>query len=490
MAETITITSGSNDVSHERKEYTAHQLLMRLPKALMGGTEAMRAAGTDYLAQEAGESDTKYLVRLNRSFLYEGYSRTIEKLAGEVFREDVDISEEMPDDHKEWMEDADMEGSSITVFMKEVFEEAIHAGASFIMVDYPDVGGNTWADHKKVGAHPYLVLIKADQIIGWRFEGRGAGRKLAQLRIKETHEVNEGTYGVDYKERIRVLEPGSWTIYEEQETDGKTEWKIAADENGNEMQGATSLDEIPVRTIILGNRLSDMTCRPPLLPLAYLNRAHWESASDQRNILHYARLITYFGRMLEEPEGGGQITVGANNLIQSEDPNGDFRIVEHSGAAIASGREDLKDLEMAMSLYGLNLMLPKTGNTTATEKAIDKGESDSVLHSWGRLLDALMTQVYELMCKYVNTEPAGTMKSNDSFKNILSSQDAEVLLKAYQLGLLSREIVIEELKARKVLTTEIDLQDLVAELEANQKTNTDLTTLTGFGQSWNQQEGQ
>jgi hypothetical protein len=463
---------------------------MKLPEALKGGTEAMREAGTEFLPQEEGESEVKYQIRLQRSTLYEGYTKTIGRLAGEVFKEDIDISENTPEDHQEWFKNVDLEGNGLNTFMKQIFQGAIHEGVQHILVDYPQVTGKTVADHKAAGAQPYLVKIRPDQIIGWRFGGKGEGRTLTQLRIKETAELPDGEYGVKEVERIRVLTPGAWEVFERAKGGkGEAIWVTARDEDGNEMKGSTTLDVIPLVTIMLGEKMSDMTARPPLLPLAHLNRSHWESSSDQRNILHYARLVTFFGKLLEEPEDGSSITVGANRLITSDDPNGDFKVVEHSGAAIEAGRQDLEDLKTDMAMYGLTFLIPKKGQITATEKNIDSSENNSELHSWGRLLDAMLAKCYELMCKYVSSEPVGVLKSNNEFKDIFSTTDADILLKAFQLGLLSREVVIEELKARKLITTEVDLQDLVAELEANQKTNTALAALSGFGQNQGQQQG-
>ena len=59
-----------------------------------------------------------------------------------------------------------------------------------------------------------------------------------------------------------------------------------------------------------------MTAHPPLMDLAWLNLAHWQSASDQRHILHVARVPILFGRNLTLPEDG--LALGPNRLATGE----------------------------------------------------------------------------------------------------------------------------------------------------------------------------
>lgn len=472
--------------------YTSARALMALPDTIMGGTEAMRAAGTTYLPQEEGESDMKYQGRLSRSTLLEAYSRTIEKLVGEMFREPVNISNDVSDELIEYLKNIDRKGNDLAAFCGDVMDAGIHEGVVHILVEYPPSPGPTKADHKAAGARPYWVLVKGSQVIGWRYEETRTGPKLVQVRIRETHSVKDGLYGEKQVERIRLLEPGKWAVYE----GGESGWTLAKYDDGTPMQGTNSLTEIPLVTIFTGKRLTNMTAKPPLLPLAHLNHTHWQSSSDQRNILHYARLVTWFGKMIQEDDDG-KVLIGANRMVRSESPDGDLKIVEHSGAAINAGRQDLEDIKTEMAMFGLSLMIGKTGGISATERAIDKGESDSALCRWVRALNSALQTALEISYRYLGEESVGELKANDDFSGLLRSQDPVTIIQAYEAGLLSREVAIEELKVRGLITQEIDIVDLVAQLEEDQKKNSpDLRTLAGafggLGQQQNpqQQEGQ
>ena len=83
--------------NYESEEYRAFLDVLALPEALMGGTDAMRAAGTIFLPQEEGESKDAYNSRVARSFLFGGFERTIGILTGEVFNKPVAVKEDSPD---------------------------------------------------------------------------------------------------------------------------------------------------------------------------------------------------------------------------------------------------------------------------------------------------------------------------------------------------------------------------------------------------------
>ncbi|MGT3256396.1 DUF4055 domain-containing protein, partial [Yersinia enterocolitica] len=69
---------------------------------------------------------------------------------------------------------------------------------------------------------------------------------------------------------------------------------------------------------------------PPLIDLAMLNIKHWQSQSEQDNILHVARvpLLSVFG--LEDKE---ELTVGASVATRFDDRTKQgLEYTEHSGA--------------------------------------------------------------------------------------------------------------------------------------------------------------
>ena len=133
-------------------------------------------------------------------------------------------------------------------------------------------------------------------------------------------------------------------------------------------EGRHDLGDVPLVSVI-ANPTGFMTARPPLVDMAWLNLAHWQSTSDQRHILHIARVPLLFGRGLQMAERG--LEIGPNRLILSDDPSADLKFVEHSGAAIAARRQDLVDLEDKMAVMGFDMIARRPVMATATGRAID-----------------------------------------------------------------------------------------------------------------------
>jgi hypothetical protein len=84
---------------------------------------------------------------------------------------------------------------------------------SYILADMPPaVEGATRADEIAAGRRPYLVHIRAEDLIGWQSTLIAGQETLTQVRIREC--VTEpGEYdGVEITQ-IRVLTPGAWQVW-------------------------------------------------------------------------------------------------------------------------------------------------------------------------------------------------------------------------------------------------------------------------------------
>jgi hypothetical protein len=456
----------NNAVATPLPEYTAHQTRLALINALMGGTAAMREAGAKYLPQEPAESTKAWEIRRDRTVLFNAMKRTVQKLTGEVFSKDIDVGEDVPAQIKEWLEDADLQGRNLSRFAQEVFFTGDKDGVTHILVDYPQADGvATLADEKAAAIRPYCVHIKAEQVIGWRFEVVNGKRVLSQVRITECTEVADGAYGMKEVNRIRVLNRDSFEIWEEQTDDkGEAQWvKI--------QEGTLTLGFIPLVTIMFGEPMSPMTAAPPLEDLAYLNLAHWQSSSDQRNILHFARVPLLFGKGLTDAAGrapgeeGSNFEIGVNRLIHSTNPEADLKVVEHSGNCIQAGRDDLHDLEDQMALFGLTLMLPKGGQVTATQSASDKSENDSALRGWAMILKDCLELALSYMAQWAKLgDKGGSVTVNTDFR-AFSGLDMQYLTQAMVAGKIPMGLWLNEMQRRGVVGEDVDETEVLAMLE-------------------------
>jgi len=460
-------------VDEPRLEYIQHQARLDLPNTLLGGTVAMKKAREKYLPKETKESHENYNNRLKRSYLFNAFARTISYLGGQVFAQPVKLLEDVPTEIKTgdtdgFEEDIDLKGNNLDSFLKPVFEKGITDGCTTILIDYPPLqvkGAVSVAQEKEVGLRPYWVHIPTSAIIGWRTQMVNGREVFTQLRIKEVEDKDSGTFGVERVNRIRVLEPGSWRLYEERrDTNNNVSWVQVA-------EGETSLKFIPLAVFMPGKKLSALTAEPPLEDLAYMNLAHWQSNSDQMNILHFTRLPILFGRKLTEPDKLDQIEIGPNRMIHSDHLEGELKYVEHSGASIDAGHQHLVDLETKMAMWGLQLLMPKTGTITATEKALASGESDSTLKSWALEFKDFIELCLYYTALYLKKDQGGSAEVNTQFR-WMQTLDAEVLLRGAQFGVLPRKLVFEELQRRAIVSDQYDYQDLQAMFEEQNRQET------------------
>lgn len=490
MAEEAVETKDKVDVP--LPQYAEYMELLDLPHALMKGTRGMRATGEKYLPKEINEEDSTYEARKKRTVLLNAFQRTVQKMTGEVFSKPITPSEEVPDYLTEMFTNVDGEGNSLDVYSQKVFTQDLVDGISHILVDYPNIKKRevkgilefwyeptdeekeegklsewrpfTKGTEEELGFRPIWVHLPAESIIGWRVKKVNGVLVTIQIRFTEVSYEDDGKYGTKKVERIRVIEPGRYEVHIKNIETGK--WDL-------EEEGKTSLDYVPLVSIMFGEKLQDMIAQPPLEGLAFLNMLHWQSSSDQRNILHYARLVTYFGRLLSTDPKTKEVVVGPNRLIHGMDPQSDFKVVEHTGRGIEAGRNDLLDLEKQMGMFGLIYMMPQTGNITATQRAIESSENDSALLNWALIFQAGLNKALEYTADMLgeDSEKIGSLSINTEFKSLLNDVEADVLIKAFQTGLLPRQIIVEEFTRRGLITDEYDLADIIAMLEDDNRQN-------------------
>jgi hypothetical protein len=431
-------------------EYECSAAAWKLPRTLMGGTRAMRMAGRDYLPIEAGESDPAYQARLNRTTLFNAFRKTVKDLAGKVFTKPIVLNADVPPTLVTYAENIDLAGRNLNVFAFDVFLDGLQAGISFILGEMPPaVEGQTRADEKKTGRRPYLVHIKAESLIGWKSDVINGQETLTQIRISEcvTEPDAENPYEEAEIEQIRVLEPGRWEIWRRSDKD-RTEWVLHA-------QGPTTLDYIPLAPVYI-RRKGFMLGEPPLEDLADLNVAHWQSQSDQRNILHVARVPILFGAGFDE---NATLVVGANTMARASNEKATLQYVEHTGKAIGSGENDLKSLETQMQAMGLQLVMPTPGGETATGAIIDDVKENSPLAMMAHALQDAIEQALGFMAEYdgLGKDQGGSVVVNTEFgMTTRGATDLADLVNAADKGLITPETFVREAQRRGVISEDID----------------------------------
>lgn len=419
-------------------------------EALMAGTRAMRAAGETYLPKFANEHGSSYDRRLKAATLFPAFRRTVRVMAGKPFAQALSLAD-APPQIEQWAEDIDLQGTNLHTFAGDLLTNALAFGIGGILVEAPRpiVAGNrvpTLAEERAAGVRPYFVRIRHDQILGFRLSMANGRKYVSQLRLAELSSEPDGDFGEVVRERVRVLEPGSWRLFEKQKgADGKDNW-ILIDE------GATSLGYVPF-VPVYGERIDHMVGRSPLLDLAYLNVKHWQSQSDQDNILSIARVPILAAIGADE---GSELVVGASSFVRLPQ-GGDLKFVEHSGAAISAGASSIEALEEQMIQAGAELLVKRAGDRSATEAANDAEGNKSDLQRIAEAFEDALDQALQIMADYARLGSGGSVNLfKDYGASTLSEASGQLVVSLYKEGVISHSTTIAELKRRGELAAEVD----------------------------------
>jgi hypothetical protein len=412
---------------------------LEIVRPLMGGTKAMRSEGERLLPRWPNEDKEAHATRIKVSTLFPAYKETVHNMTGRVFADDVSLDDDVPEQIAEYALDIDREGNNISVWAESWFKKALAEGVAFALVDVPHVENVvTKADEKAAGVRPYVVKINAGQVIGWR----STGGKLTQFRYSETVSEDDGDFGVETIKQIRVLEPGKWATY--RKPDDKGDYVLHE-------EGTTSLDYIPIVPLFTG-RTGYMTATPPLLELAHQNVKHWQSQSDQDNILHVARVPIL---TVNTDNDEFSLTVGGQQAVKLG-LDGKLAFVEHSGAGITAGRDSLKDLIEEMRLSGAKLIqVDKSSTKTATQAGEENATETSPLQRMAQGLEDALDNILQAFADFMGLGDGGKCQVNGNFDEDFAPEvSLPFLLNMANAGKLSDETLFAEAQRRRIISPE------------------------------------
>ena len=460
---------------------------------LLGGTLAMRRAKKKWLPQEPKENDGAYRRRLNRSILLEALKDTIDSIVSRPFSRDLVIApEELPEVFAEIVDDVDRSKTSLKQLASDMLRDMATFGKSHVLVDFPRVPENelaangeasvaSIAQERARGARPILSHISPQNLIGWTSDSRqrtdAGDPMLTSIRIREFRlERSANTNYLDEeREYVRVITPTKWELWRrlsvsEMGKDKEEEYRLVE-------QGPWTLGFIPLVTVY-SKRTGFLTAEPPLEPLAWLNLAHWQSSSDQRNILRIARFAVLFVRGVSQEERDKGIgALGPTRGFITTNEKAEMKYVEHTGQAIGAGQKDLDKLEAQMETLGKNPLVERSGQSTATGKSIDHSKNMSQVQQWVRALELAIQDGFKFAGKWMNQELPGDFKV-DIFSDFrvsnAGSNEVKLLIESFKSGGISHELLLREMKRRGFLGEGADIE---LELENQQDNEPPLPTI-------------
>lgn len=453
---------------------------------LDGGVARMRwralYSGQQWLPKENLEELKQYAARVNRSDLYPGLSQGLDDAIARPFAKPVEI-QNLPAELEALTQDIDGDGSDLTQFLAHFLRAAVKHGLAHAWVDYtkatPANGSTvTRADEMAANPRPWWRIIEAPRLLNWKSMTLPSGKRV--LSEATIHEVRDG------QEFVRILRLDSYELHVNEaykpprhgagedlearyypwQHDRRQDWKLA--ESGPYGPEGGFKNGLPIVTLYTGYR-GFMQAKPPFLALAETNLTHWQSSSDQRNIVHVARVPILFARGIksEELKGSG---IGAGSVMSASNPGADLRYVEHSGAAVAVGQEDLDRLERRMEQLGVRPHVERMQGATATGVAINADGADTDVQAWAQAGDTAAVQCFEKSAEWMGKPDLAKDVKVKIFKDYQvaykTSQDLTVLQADVDKGRIRHETYLQALVRRDVLPADLDIE---AEIEAADK---------------------
>lgn len=457
---------------------------------LDGGVDRMRwralFCAQQWLPKENLEEIAQYAARVNRSDLYPGLSQGLDDAISRPFAKPMAI-ENLPAEFEPIVADTDGDGSDINQFLAHLMRSSVKHGLAHAWVDYTQtIPANgrvlTRADEMASNPRPWWRIIEAPRMLNWRSFTLPSGKRA--LSAAWIHEIEDG------REFVRVLtlnsqerwqnmayKPPRHSAGEDLEArfyqyghHRQQDWKLVEPPRPYGPDGGFK-DGLPIVTVYTGYA-GFMRARPPFKALAETNLTHWQSSSDQRNIVHVARVPILFARGMGSEELKGS-AIGAGSVVLSKNPGADLRYTEHSGAAVAVGQEDLDRLERRMEQLGVRPHVERMQGATATGVAINADGADTDVQAWAQAVDTAAEQCFGWSAVWMGRPELAKDIDVQIFKDYQvaykSSQDLAVLQSDVEKGRIRHETYLQALVRRDVLPADLDIEAEVAAGEAEKE---------------------
>ena len=460
-------------VSNVGAEMTNLHLKTRIIDDLLGGTLSMRAAGQKYLFKMPLENKDAYENRLNRSTLYPALSETLAQMCGRVFYSPINVSNVDKKIVEDILPDVDTEGNALDVFASQWFYAALAYGVSFVLVDYTKTGdAKTKAEEKAIGARPYLVHIKPQNVLGIKYDRINGNKVMTQFRYKEFVTEEDGEFATKVVEQINVYEIGRVRKYKPQ-SDGNGKSSFIEIENIEVKANGAPLTFIPIVPFITKKTGHFALGEPPLMELANLNIKHWQSQSDQDNLLNTARvpLLVRIGVTDDS-------TVKIGNSIVDLPAGADLRYVEHTGSAIAAGQKSLNELETQMRVAGAKLLEKADMAMTESQARDEQNKGISALRLYANRFEDALDLVLEYVGVWLGIESkeVGNVEISGNIDgNLDPNASMDSVIKLQSAGIISKQTKFEEAKRRGLISDNVNWEDEQARTDGEGLNNDDFS---------------
>jgi hypothetical protein len=209
---------------------------------------------------------------------------------------------------------------------------------------------------------------------------------------------------------------------------------------------ATGITQIPLVTYYTG-RTDRMQAVSPVLELANLNAKHWRQQSHIDNLLEVASvpILALIGA-----ESDDRLVIGGRYAVRLP-READLKYVEHTGAAIGSGREALAELKAEMRAFRGRMLDDSSSTMTATQAKEEKAESNAPLAKMVRDLEDAIAAILDLCAAYRGEATGGRVRLAPDLSADLGAESMQTLVQMHARGAISSQTLFAEAQRRGLI---------------------------------------
>lgn len=351
-------------VTSTHRQYDGFRKKWKRCRDAAEGSDAVKDAGTEYLPKLTSQERDEYEAYKTRALWYGATGRTIQGLAGGCFRKAPRA--ELPAAFGDWERDITLTGVPLEVFARDVMDEVLTVGRVGVYAEMPperERGQDAPANGARRPRRPYLVMVKAENILNWMVTYEDGRQVLTRVVIREDKELpGADAFQVKHEDRWRemALEDGRYVqrVWKKVERDvtrttvGQAQDEYVVEETIVPTRRLKPLDFIPFAFVGPANLTPDVE-KPPLLDLVDVNLSHYRSSADLEHGRHYCGLPTPWVAGFPKET---KLRVGSNIAWVAEDASAKAGILEFTGQGLGALENALEAKERLLAVLGARLL--------------------------------------------------------------------------------------------------------------------------------------
>jgi len=434
------------------------------------GSSAVKTASTKYLpmteseeseASKAGAAKkTSYDRRLDNAIYFNGVDRLVKYTTGHMYRENPVYPEENnPSWFERMQEDADLLGTELDAFLRNISLKSYLMGHYFVAIDFPNTSGmDSRSVVKMTNPRPYLVPVSPIEITNWALERALDGTyQFKWLVHRYAYRESDGPmddhftsvyYKIWYKDR--------WELWVCRIDSDEVDLDSVAPELVEE--GPNPLGFVPYIPVY-SQMVRPMVSKPPLLESAHLNIDHYRSLSAFNHglMFHLNPILTLSGVQ------DSNVKVGSNAALILP-RNADAKYVEYSGRSLSIGKETAEMILREMWEAGMRSQTSLGANTSADARRLSRSDFQSWLLSVVSAHENAFNRAMDIAALWSNEvhEDEQVIKLNKDFDlTPMDANEAEFLLNARKAGEIQRSTFLKELQRGERIDKTVDVDEEV-----------------------------